>query len=87
MISDFFIFILYGVVYGITYPVRILPDVSLSENFTSAINNFNSYVVGLNYILPLSTLITIIGLFLSIELFILMYKIMNWLIRKIPTIS
>jgi hypothetical protein len=87
MISNFVLYLLYGVVYGLTYPIRILSDVSLSSDFTSTITTFNNYLAGLNFIFPLSTLITIIGLFLGIEVFILLYKIMNWLIRKIPMIS
>jgi len=87
MIINFLIFLLWGVIYGLTYPLRILSDVSLSSDFTSAISTANNYIAGLNYILPLPTLITIIGLFLVIEAFILLYKLINWLIRKIPTIN
>lgn len=87
MITNFLIYLLWTVVYGLTYPIRILSDVSLSADFTSAISTANNYISGLNYILPLSTLITIIGLFLGIEIFILSYKIVNWLIRKIPSIN
>ena len=87
MIIDFILYLLYGVVYTLTYPLRALSDVSLSSNFTSSIETANNYIAGLNFILPLPTLITIIGLFLGIEVFILAYKLINWLIRKIPSIN
>lgn len=87
MITGFIIYLLYQITYGLTYPLRILSDVSLSSDFVSTISTANNYIVGLNFILPLPTLITIIGIFLGIEVFILLYKLINWLIRKIPTIN
>jgi hypothetical protein len=87
MIIDFIIFLLWGVVYGLTYPLRILNDVALSADFASAITTANNYIAGLNFVLPVPTLITIIGLFLALEGFIIAYKLINWLIRKIPSIN
>ena len=87
MIINFLIFLLWGIIYGLTYPLRILSDVSLSPDFLNSISTANNYIAGLNYVLPLPTLITIIGIFLGIEVFIFAYKLINWLIRKIPTIN
>jgi len=87
MILDFIIYLLWGITYGLTYPLRIMADVSLSTNFAETISTANNYLAGLNFILPLSTLMTIIGLFIGIEVAIFAYKLINWLIRKIPTIN
>jgi len=87
MIVDFILYLLWGVVYGLTYPIRILADVSLSADFANSISTFNNYLARLNFILPISTLITIIGIFIGIEVAIFAYKLIMWLIRKIPTIN
>jgi hypothetical protein len=40
-----------------------------------------------NVVVPVSTILAIIGLFFVIEIGILIFKIINYVIRKIPTIS
>ena len=87
MIVTLLIQLLYDIVWLITYPVRLLSDVSLDSNVTSSISTASSYLGGLNKVFPVTTLLTIFGLVLVVEGFILSWKGINWLIRKIPTIS
>jgi hypothetical protein len=78
---------LYGVIWLITAPLRLLPNATLPDSITTAISTANTYLAAINFILPLSTFLTIFGIILTIETFILIYKLINWLIRKIPTIN
>lgn len=78
---------LYGVVWLITAPLRLLPNASLSPSISEAIISANSYLSAINFVFPLSTFLIIFGIILSIETFIIIWKIVNWLIKKIPTIS
>lgn len=87
MITNIFLNLFYWLLWAITSPLRLLADVSLSSNFSSAITTANTYISAVDYILPTTTLFTIIGLFLSVETFIILFKIINWVIRKIPTIN
>lgn len=87
MITSALLYIIYLFLYAITSPLRLLNDVSLSSDFTTAIQNANEYLASLNFILPVSTFVAVIALMLTIEGFIILYKIINWVIRKIPTVN
>jgi TRAP-type mannitol/chloroaromatic compound transport system permease small subunit len=67
--------------------IGIFPDVSLSDSVSASIGTASTYISGLNVVLPVSTLIAIVGLVLTIEGVILLIKIINWFIRKIPGIN
>lgn len=87
MIISTILTILYYVIFGLVYPIRFLPDVSLPSDITSAITTAGGYLYAFDSIIPTTPILTIIGLFLTIEGFILLFKVINWLIRKIPTIN
>jgi hypothetical protein len=79
---------LLNLVYNISVAfVSLFPDVSLSDSVSSAVATASTYISGLDIILPVSTLIAIVGLILTIEGVIVLIKIINWFIRKIPTIN
>lgn len=67
--------------------INIFPDVSLSDSVSSSVATASTYISGLNVVLPVATILTIMGLFLTIEGVILLIKIINWFIRKIPGIN
>ena len=87
MITAVFLNILYGIIWTLTYPIRILNDVSLPSDITSAISTANGYLYALDYIVPVSTLLAIFALYLTIEGAILTWKALNWLLRRLPTQS
>lgn len=89
MITSSLLLILYGIVFTITSPIRLLPNVSLPDNIISSISSGNNYIAAIYLILPytIAALLIALGIVITIEGFILLFKIMNWLIRKIPTIS
>lgn len=89
MITAAILLILYGLVSIITSPIRLLPDVSLPAGIISSISSSNNYIAAIYQILPytIGALLIVLGIVITIEGFIILFKIMNWLIRKIPTIS
>jgi hypothetical protein len=79
---------LFNLVYSVsTSFIGLFPDVSLSDSVASSVATASSYISGLNVVLPVGTLVSIVGLVLAIEGVMLLIKIINWFIRKIPTIN
>jgi hypothetical protein len=87
MITTAILEIIYLFIKALEYPIKSLPDVSLPSNIASAISSAGGYLASFDLIFPVSTFLTIFGLILTIEAAILVYKIVMWLIKKIPTIS
>lgn len=87
MITNAIIYMFYLLIYAISSPLRLLNDVVLPNNLADSITTANAYLVSLNFILPVDNLLITLGLILTIEGFIILYKSINWLIRKIPTIN
>lgn len=87
MIVSFLLWLVFQFIQLITLPLRILPDATLPANITSAITTTNAYLSAIDFIFPVATFITIFGTILGIETFIILWKIINWIIHKIPTIS
>jgi hypothetical protein len=87
MITAVLLNILFGIVWVITYPLRVFDDVSLPADIASSISTANGYLFALDYVAPVSTLLTIFALFLTIEGGILTWKAINWLLRRLPTQS
>ena len=84
MLGDFFLDAIYNAVNAF---FSLFPVISLTDSVSSAVSTANGYLSALNFIVPADTIISIIALFLSIEFIMLTIKIINWFIRKIPTIS
>lgn len=87
MITGLILSMLYYVILLFTSPLRLLPDATLPSGLTSAIATANTYIRAIDFVFPVSTFLTILGLILGIETFIILFKIINWLIRKIPGIN
>lgn len=78
---------IYYIIFLVTTPIRILPNASLPEAFTSAILTANGYISSLNSIVPIDTILAIIALYVVIEGSYLTYKLTMWLIKRFPTQS
>lgn len=89
MITSAIIYAAFGVLWAITSPMRILPDVSMPSGITGAMTTVSGYLATLYALLPITTaaLLGVLALFLLVEAAILIYKGMMWVIRKIPGIS
>ena len=79
--------LIYFVLSIILTPLSLFGDVSLPSSFTTAITNAGGYYNSLNAILPMDTMITILGVSLAIEGAYLTYKLIMWVIQKIPTLN
>jgi hypothetical protein len=87
MITSAILYLLYGFVWAITSPFRLLPDVALSSNITSAIASANTTLAPLAVVLPLGSLAGVLIIFLSVEGAIAIFKIIKWVYTKIPGIN
>ena len=68
-------------------PLSLLADVSLNSNFASSLTTASGYFHAINAILPVDTMITILGVSLTIEGAYLVFKLIMWIIAKIPTLN
>jgi len=88
MITGALINIVYAFVYGITAVFRLASDVSLPSGVTSSISTASQYISSINNFFPVYELtVALIGIFLVYETAYFAYKLITWVIRKIPTIS
>jgi hypothetical protein len=87
MITSILLSFVYAFVWAVTSPIRLLPDVSLSSGISTAITTAGQYITPLNTVIPISTLLTIFGLVIGIEGSIFLYKVIMWIVKRIPTQS
>lgn len=87
MITSAFLKLIYYIVFALTSPFRLLPDASLSSSLTSAISTANGYISSFNSFFPTSTMLQVIAAILVIEVAALSYKLIMWVLTKIPGVS
>jgi len=87
MIVTGFLYIIYFALYALTLPLRLLSDVSADSTVVTAITNTISYVASFNLFLPLGALFSVVASILAVETGIAVYKIIAWMLRRIPTQS
>lgn len=87
MITDIILNLLYWAIYLFTAPIRLLPNASIPSEIASAVSSIGGYLGAIDFIVPISTIIIILGLFIAIEFAIFSYKVIMWVIRKIPGIN
>ena len=78
---------IWGLVYVILSPLRLLDDVTLSSSITNNIAEFNHYLGTAEQLFPAYTLITIFGIIIGIEFAIFTYKGIMWIVKKVPGIN
>lgn len=84
MITDLFISLVYSVLHFILSPVLALTDVALSSSVASGISTAGSWLGTVNTYIPVGTVLAILGVFLTLEAGVLVYKLVMWGIRRIP---
>jgi len=87
MITAILINATYLIVYALTSPLRLFDDVSLSASITTAISTASGYISSFTPFFPVGTLITCLGILLTIEAAVIVYKILMWVITKIPGVG
>lgn len=87
MIVTVILYLLYGAIYVLTAPLRLLSDVSLPASFTSAVSTAAGYAASFNTLIPIDTLFQVLAAMAAVEVGVLAYKLIMWVVTKIPTIS
>lgn len=87
MIITALLYLIYSAILILLSPLLLLGDVSLSSNFSTAISNASGYLNSLNAIVPIDTILTIFGFLLVILYSWLVYTVIMWVIKKIPTLN
>jgi len=87
MIITLFLASVFGVLWLLTAPLRLLSDVVLPADIASAVTTANGYLSSFDEFLPISAIITILGLMFIIEIVIVGYRVVMWVLTKIPGIS
>ena len=81
MIISAILYIFAGILNGLVF---VLPDASdLTGEISNAISFFSTYWNNWNVIFPLDTAVTVIGLVVALEVTILTYHLMMWVVRLI----
>lgn len=87
MLTTFFLDVIYWVVNLFTWPIQQFENVTVNSGVGAAIADATHYLASFNSFLPISTLAVIIGLVVGIETILATYKLVMWLIRRLPTQS
>lgn len=87
MIITAFLNIIYFILTPLVNLIANLADVSLSSSFATSVSTASSYLASLNTFLPIATITTILGVFLAYELSYFTFKLIYWIIKRIPTQS
>jgi len=89
MITTGFLLLLYGLIVLVLAPITLLPDVSLPSTITTAIAAVGTYLKTIWYIAPLfvGALLVVLGIVVVVDTAIFTYKVIMWIIRKIPGIG
>lgn len=83
MITAGILYILYGLIWVATAPLRALSDVSLSSSFAQAVTTGMGYASRLNHFLPIGPILYVMGIILTFEAGLVTYKIVMWVIKRI----
>jgi len=87
MISNIVISLFQFVILVLTFPIRLLDDVVLDANIVDAFSDAGESYDILATVFPIGTIIAVTALLVTVELSILVWHSINWLIRKIPTVN
>lgn len=78
---------IYTVLETILLPFRSLSDVSMESDFINAMATVPGYLGNVNKFIPAYAIVAVVGLIVSIEAGIFVYKTIKWGYSKIPGIS
>ena len=79
--------IVYLFVYGLTAVFRITPIVTLPATWTQSVEIAGHYIISLDHFIPVAIIVGALIVFTVYEIAYFGMKLVNWVIRKIPTIS
>jgi hypothetical protein len=87
MISNIILGVFYFFALVLTSPLRLFDDVSLASGIGSALSSASLYLSYFGMIMHLPTFFIVVGIMSASEISIASFKLINYVIRKIPGIS
>lgn len=87
MITTAFLYVIYGLVWTLVQAIALLPDVTINSGIGSAVVTASGYVSALNNFLPMTTILAMLTFFVGYETIYFGFKIIYWIIKRIPTQS
>lgn len=81
MITSYLLQFLYLFLSGL---LNLLPTGSLPVQVSSAISTVWGYVNAFSYVIAVDTLIQVVIIATSFDVAVLLWSLLNWIIRKIP---
>lgn len=84
MILTGILYIAYAFVYVISAPLRLLADVSLPAGVAQAVATASNNLAIVDTIAPVTALLAVISAFLVVEGGIFVYRLIIWVIKKLP---
>jgi len=87
MITGFLFTILKNILDTLVSPLLSQSDVVFPTALSQGVANVQGIISSLDPIFPIATLFICLSIIISIEVAIFGYKVIMWLIKKIPTIS
>lgn len=87
MITDFILALVYYAVRLVLSPILLLPSASLPSWITTPISTVMPYAMIFDVIVPIATLLLLLGVTVAFESQYFLFKGVYWLIRRLPTQS
>ena len=87
MIVSAILYVIYGALFLLTAPLRLLADVVLPTGFAGALTTISGFLGTLNQFIPVGTLLSVLAILITVELYVLAYKGIKWVINKIPGVN
>jgi len=84
MVTSALLKIIYIFVWTITLPIQLLADVSVSAGLGEAISESALWLKNIDGVVPVDIFLTIVFLTLTIEGGVALYKLIMWIIRRVP---
>jgi hypothetical protein len=84
MITSFLLNLLYWILLLITLPLRALPNATLPAEFTGTLATGAGYIMMMDDLVPIQNILQYLTLLVVFEAGILGWKLINWVLRRIP---
>lgn len=84
MITSFLLSLIFGFLWLVTTPFTLFTDVTLPIGITTAFTNAGGYLAVIDQVFPVYDLLAALGIMLTVEIAIQLYKATMWTIKKIP---
>lgn len=81
MITYFLILIFLGIIYVLSLPITYLPDAKLPNWLINSFNDIGNFLSYINLVIDVKTILTLIIFVLSVEAFILIFKLVRMFLR------